>query len=580
MIRRVDTFPEIMEGEALFSAVAHYHLWSGNSSQAQSHQDLFGHPAVRASVDLPLFIRQLVERLPAGTTLDEWDLASRHTLLPYFTAFMPAKDAEEAMERMLAGNQRLHAFIGAMASVVTRPVHLRFCGTCLEEMRRRAGRYWWRLEHQLSGVFLCLDHGEVLKESSVLYNSQLPTFVAASDETCPSDAAPVIDRASPDIMEQLLDIAVRSARLLGSTPRFESYEDITRYYRGALDDVGLMNIGKQLDVAKFEVAWRKFYYNLEHFLTPVLVITGERDAWVFEMARRYKYRKHPLQHIVFQMFLDAQPRRIRPFGDGPWACPNPMAEHGKGAYSITRVKEHNRHGSVVGTFSCDCGYAYTMTRDPDGTLRGPRYRQFGPLLEPSVIRLVNDGATLRGAADALGIHHRVVAETAERLGLAKNWKPPERRRKPSNRDADQPVGGAAIEKSPVVRNISQARIDWDSLDGEIVLEVDAAVAEIKAASPVMRVSIKEIERVCGRGESWIYLRRQKLPLAMARIKKHLETLTEFQERRLRDIIRRNLDSGKLFSVSSVIRESSLKYDVWSDLARQLIHEMNVSDRLS
>jgi hypothetical protein len=571
MIRTVDTFPQVMEGEALFSVIAYYHLWSGNSAMSQTHIELFGHPAMRASVDLPFFIRALAEHLPAGLGLSEKVLALRHTHLRYVTAFMPAEDAAQVLLGLLDAKEGLYASLGTMASIVARPSHLRFCSSCADEMRRRAGRAWWRIDHQLSGVFLCPEHGEVLRQSTVPFNAGQSTFVAATEATCPPEASPVIDEPSPRAREKLLEIAVRSSKLLKEDPRFTSLAEITDFYRVALDDVGLMTIGKQVDVARFKSAWESFYRDLEPILAPVFKNHSARnDAWVFELARKQKHGKHPLQHILFQMFLDSRPKREQPFGSGPWACPNPMADHGKGALSIVRVKEHNRRGAVVGTFSCRCGYAYTMTREPDGTLRGPRFREFGPLLDPSLIRLVEEGATLRGAAAELGIHPRVVAEAAKRLGLNKRWKAPQRAPKRAPR---------ALSKRPRVsvcrtggRYVSQARINWAAKDEELKAEVEVIVAEIRSASPPVSVSLKEIERRYGKGENWIFLRQKKFPLTMAVLKEQVETVGQFQDRRLRDVIRRKLDAGEFISPSLVTRAASLSSARWSDRARELIAE--------
>lgn len=578
MIRRVDTFPQMMEGEALFSAIAFYHLWSGNSSLSQSSLDLFGHPAVRASVEFPVFIGALAQRLPPALRLGEVELALRHTQLKYITAFMPAHDAEKMATLLFKGDRRMHASFG-MASVVARTSCLRFCQKCLSEMERRAGRFWWRIDHQLPGVMVCPDHGDVLRESPILLNSGQFTFVAATRDTCPENAPAIIDEPGTETKAKLIDIAVRSSQLMTAECKFSSFEEITDYYRDRLRQVGLMTGKIRIDLPEFERLWKKFYSDIDNLLESVFAKSDSKGAWVLEMVRKHKHAKHPLQHIIMHMFIDSLAKRTAPFGHGPWPCPNPVAGHGKGALTIARVAEHNRRGSVVGTFSCVCGYAYTMTRDPDGTFHGPRFRQFGPLLDEAVIRLTGQGFGLRAVAAKLGIHHRVVAETADRLKLEKPWTPPVRGPKPTGGVKEIARQARRADPTPRNRYVSQPRTDWAALDQEMILEVRTAVSKIKAASPVIAVSVKEIERFCGRGDSWLALRRDKLPLTIEVVKGEVETRAQFQERRLRDVILRNLNEGRLISVSMAIRQASLKYDIWSSRARELVEEIS-SSRIS
>lgn len=96
----------------------------------------------------------------------------------------------------------------------------------------------------------------------------------------------------------------------------------------------------------------------------------------------------------------------------------------------------------------------------------------------------------------------------------------------------------------------------------------------------MPLSLREIERRIGRRESWIYLRRSKLPVTMAFLEQVIETVEQFQERRLRNVIRRDLEMGVFLTPSGVVRAASLKWEVWADMARTLIAEVQKDDRLS
>jgi hypothetical protein len=100
------------------------------------------------------------------------------------------------------------------------------------------------------------------------------------------------------------------------SPKFESYVEITDYYRSQLREADLMISARQLDVAKFTDAFNAYHGSTLEALAPAFEKMASPDAWVLEMARKHTQAKHPLQHVLFQMFLDACPRREPPFGRG------------------------------------------------------------------------------------------------------------------------------------------------------------------------------------------------------------------------------------------------------------------------
>jgi hypothetical protein len=396
-------------------------------------------------------------------------------------------------------------------------------------------------------------------------------FLPATDRTCPADAEPVIPPPDGLLAERLVEVATRSAALLQATPKFESYEEITNYYRSQLWEGDLMITPLQLDVPKYFDAFQAYHGEVLRVLYPAFEKMSSPGAWILEMARKHTLAKHSLQHVLFQMFLDQRIRREPPFGTGPWPCPNPVAVHGAGALTITTVREQREVYGLVGAFECGCGYVYTMSRRTDGRICGPRYRCFGPLLDIALPKLVEEGATLRGAATALGIHPRAVAAAAERLGLGKKWKVPfkaGRRLGKAIPDAPKDRHVAEPQKS---RRPSAVRVNWESVDNETLESVRGIVERLGQISPPIMVSMREIERRHKR-QSWIYQRRGKLPLTMQFLEGALETTEQFQERRARDIIRRAIEAGEFITPSKIVRAARLKSEQWTARVRIMIEE--------
>jgi hypothetical protein len=183
--------------------------------------------------------------------------------------------------------------------------------------------------------------------------------------------------------------------------------------------------------------------------------------------------------------------------------------------------------------------------------------------------MVAEGATLRGAATALGIHHRAVAAAAERLGLGKKWKVPEGAGTKLGRAVALPPKARRVADPKVSRRPAKPRVVWSRVDVETRAAVTEIVERLRRTSPPVMISLREIERRF-RTVNWIYLRRAKLPLLMAYLAGVLETVPQFQERRLRDAIDRELQAGAFVTPSKLVRMASLKSDQWLGRAREFV----------
>ncbi|HEX8239716.1 MAG TPA: TnsD family Tn7-like transposition protein [Allosphingosinicella sp.] len=572
IMTRLAYIPKLYEDELFYSLAARYHRHVMNVSYTSTNEELFGTRSIRATFDLPSHLPLFCARLPAGRVLTPDGLAVDHTHLPYHVAFLPAARRKEAFERMAGGSASIHIWLGLNASVVPQVSALRFCPECCGEMLSQEGELWWRRSHQLPGVLVCPDHGCLLRKSTVdFWTKGQHGFAAATSATCPEDAPPVLDGVSGMVMERLRSIAVASAALLRSTGEVESYEELTDFYRGRLWDAGLCRSRSQVEVPAVIDAFAAFYGKTFQHIPGILDPDVGFENWLLELCRRQRKATHSLLHVLFRVFLDSLPKRESVFGPGPWRCPNPEAGHGEDR-TILEVHELRLGGGVIqGNFECACGYAYTMSVGPDGRLRGPRFSRFGPLLDPAVIRMVGEGETLRGTAARLGIHPRAVAAAAARLRLPVKWKPPAKMGDRIGRSQRQPRKA----RKPVVRQSRprrrvEARFDWAARDAELAAKVGPAADAVLARRPLVRVCMRSIETEIDR-PSCIYVRKKKLPRAVAAVVAREETKEEFQRRRIAWALDEVRESGRKITVSAVMRRAGVR-EVWKDYVAGLVDE--------
>lgn len=546
--------PEFYQGELFYSAMARYHRHVGNICSRDSSGDLFGHRFMRPTFDLPSHLPAFASRVPASRGLTVERLALEHTHLPYYTAYLPARRRKEALQRMVAGEQSLHIPLGLNAFLVPAISRLRFCRTCCEQMEAEKGERWWRRAHQLPGVLVCPDHGCSLSLSTVnLWTRDHHGFAAATPLTCPSDAPWLVEGQSDLVMERLRRIAKESAALLSCRGKFRTMAEMTARYRERLWETGFIS-SSRIDVDSLLNSFSAYWGETLELLPRVGDAGDQRSlGWLPMLCRKRDRGSHPLLHILFQLFVDSQNRAMRrkgTFGDGPWTCPNPEAGHGDEPTILNVTLKHNNPKMLTGTFECPCGYAYTMSISDLGTLHGPRFKKFGPLLEPGLRRLIDEGKTLYRIARELGLQCNTVAVEAGRLGLAVPWAcaPPVHspRSMPIRR---RPAGRSRTKRRWVERRRGPI-VDWSARDRAWAPRIDSIADDILGMRPLVRVYLRSIEAHLER-LSCISVRKAKLPLTVAAIAARAESIEDFQRRRIHWAIDDLRGQGRRVTVASV-----------------------------
>lgn len=81
------------------------------------------------------------------------------------------------------------------------------------------------------------------------------------------------------------------------------------------------------------------------------------------------------------------------------------------------------------------------------------------------------------------------------------------------------------------RGAPGARVDWETVDGDLAADIAAAAARLKAAAPPVRVTVAALERAVAK-PGWIGPRKAKLPRTMAALAELTESVEVFRARRL------------------------------------------------
>jgi hypothetical protein len=428
----ISYFPTPYNDELFYSLCARYGSRVAYPNAKFLLLDLFGAPTASAVVDFPNRLRFFAEALPTGTSLTVDRLIDRHTLFPFFSAFLPSNRANQIREDMqISSGPAAHMRSGVMGSSIPTISRLRFCSKCKQEDEKRYGEPYWHRIHQLHGVEVCLRHHVFLENCSVALRAGRNhlLFISAAQAACEGPIRRVdITNRNHQI---LLRIAEDATWLLRRSSCGTSLKALYNRYLRLLIKRGLAtytgSIHARRLIEEFNCYYSPAFLKLLH--CELRGSDLEKSNWLLRLVRRSKYAVHPLYHLLLMQFLGCTveeffqlPKELNFFGEGPWLCLNPAAGH----YKQPVIKEYRpgkrlRNNKPVGIFNCECGFSYART-GPDisreDMLRIGKVISFGLVWETKLKKLWKDSTlSMSEIGRQLGVDPLTVRRHAARLKL-------------------------------------------------------------------------------------------------------------------------------------------------------------------
>lgn len=586
-------FPTPLPDELFYSTCARYGARVDYSSVGSLMLELFGDEATTASIDLPSRLNHFTSALPHGSALKAERIIEQHTLLPFHAHFLPTDRVKQIQKSMRQSNGAVsYMRAGLTASRIPTPTHLKFCPGCVREDRKSEEAYWRRL-HQFSGVEVCHIHNVFLEKSGVSLRAarRQHQFVSAEGSIL-NLTSRSLDLDDKD-HQALLNIARDAAWLLEHPSNGNELEALYNRYLRILNGRGLAIFTGNIRVEELLNEFREFYSaDLLQLLHCEFSGSNHRKTnWLLKLVRQPRNSHHPLYHLLLIRFLGytteeffSLPAELNLFGEGPWPCLNPAAEHYRQpVVTDFRYAWRQRHGRPRGIFTCHCGFSFIRSgpdSSPEDRFRVGRIHSYGPIWEDKLRKLwKNPAITLTDIRRKLGVDYLTVIRHAERLRLSQNRpgrragklstklrlksNPAQYRRK---RNSYRSKWLSAIKRFPqssitelgvrlpgpyqwmlhndrawLKRNspeptgrkhYSTASVDWDARDRFYVTQVRETAARLKERSGrPLRVTKGAILREIG--ATWISQKQgEKLPLTSQALNEMVESLTDYTIRRV------------------------------------------------
>ncbi|MEX3859076.1 TniQ family protein [Paraburkholderia sp. BR10923] len=389
------------EGETLESSIGRYAEYMGLSSTVVLRRLLFGY-ACSPGTRLPSAMSYFAEQTGAYWGMDGEAIIRRHTEFQYVTMMASNFLTDSLLLKLLAppdSGKEVMKYNGGLSREVVRK--LRYCEECLSEWRSKNITPFWKIDHQLSGVYCCSLHSSILKATGQQFskNSLDPTVSSLRRN---SDEA-VLKQVSSLERDAIVDVATRSAqqRMTGHSCRQ------AKTYRELLIRLGFLRPDGTITKAALIRNWLRYFGPEFCHLTGMdaqKITTWSHNISGCASASQFP---HPFMFVAADSFLD-------------YCCKSPgslvpaIHADGKGQEAHSRQGEHiipsnselpectgvlHRSGdgykfagglrrSGGWKVVCSCGISYRAKDEPQrGLMRltpfayGPRYmRRFCTLL--------------------------------------------------------------------------------------------------------------------------------------------------------------------------------------------------------
>lgn len=285
-------FPSLYPDEILYSGIARYHQISGNRSQKQTVRDLFGERLVCATVDLPSNLGSLAKRTGEIYTVDE--LIQRHTLYPYYAAYLSKVKTERLYHLMTEGTSwgEIHISLGIPASTIKLPLNMRYCIGCYRDDVEKYGEPYWHRLHQLPGVLACPIHKIWLSNSAIPYTTREQKFRYQPLSTVQKEN----EYKKYDIVPEIyLRVANRSEIMLCQSFRYVDSKSL---------------VGSEYVTKEGRFRFRKLLDDFDRYFTSEFlkainceVKNGLCETWLHKIVRGKTMVSHPLRYILLSEFL-------------------------------------------------------------------------------------------------------------------------------------------------------------------------------------------------------------------------------------------------------------------------------------
>lgn len=292
-------FTDPYKDELIYSAIARYHFYSGNTDFKDTIEECFGKRTMIPMLELGGRLEYLANKLKGKYTAEK--IINNNTIFSYYAPFMDKKGKFEILNYMkLKGSSSICTKVGMVAGEICKKNYIAYCPLCSKEDIEENGESYIHREHQLQGIILCPHHGCKLKsyDKNRLDASKIE-YIRFEKELLNLE----VNNEEISNYEKHLRLAKEAYYLLEKDLNNEDKVSISNKYKYFLYQKGL---ARSTGTIKQRELYEEFtnYYGIE-FLTSLEsnIDFNNEYNWLKVITRNSKRSTHPIRHLLLMDFL-------------------------------------------------------------------------------------------------------------------------------------------------------------------------------------------------------------------------------------------------------------------------------------
>lgn len=300
----MNCFPTVYENELLYSCISRYRRMTGIVNKKALMNDLYNQNVSLSSIYFPVHCQQIINNLPFNTKVNVDKLIKENTLFGVFSSFLSEEKALTIYEGMKC-SERFNAYskLGLIGTKIEMQNNLLYCPKCLEEDMKKYGESYWRVLHQVPGVFYCNKHKIPLMKSNICSTDSRINYICVEDIDFSKSVLVILDNKFIDLNLKYVEMV--EYLLNNDVPRKEE-GFINKVYIDKLRERGLTSKNGSLHIKEFEDEFINFYSkNYLKLLQSDININNETN-WLRKFIRSKDNKKHILRHLLIIQFLNLE----------------------------------------------------------------------------------------------------------------------------------------------------------------------------------------------------------------------------------------------------------------------------------
>ncbi len=300
-------FPTVYEGELLYSCISRYRRIAGILNKKALMKDLYSKQVSLNNVYFPVHCQHIIHNLPINSKLTVDKLIKEHTLYRVFSSFINEERTLNIFNGMASGNKfSAYTKLGLAGAKIEMPNNLLYCPECLKADLKRYGESYWRVIHQVVGVFYCNEHKISLLKSNICSDDSRIDFTCLEDIDY-SKSIPIVDNEF--ISMNLGYIEMIEYLFKNDLPK-KKQEFFISFYIDVLRKRGFASKNGSLYIKELEKAFVEFYSNKYLKLMQSEINLKDDNNWFRRFIRSRSRQKHVLRHLLMIQFLGIDIKKV------------------------------------------------------------------------------------------------------------------------------------------------------------------------------------------------------------------------------------------------------------------------------